>query len=358
MAVYFSLDTQFENLGDEVINSLLLREIAQRDALELLVGNAPDWYSANVAQAIGRTAHEVKFVRNRKQYMRNFLLGSLFPPGNTMLLSCGDVSPRKPNTQRARMMNFLSRLPFLNVAQIGASRLNVVETDKLWLQRAARRSAKFSMRDAYSVQTLKAAGVDALMHPDLAFLLEFKNAGGGDKALFMFRESDADDAEVAAQLPMLTTKARQLGLTPVFGWQVARDEPYNRRLADLVQADVFALPGNMEERLEPTLECYDHVAMIVSNRLHGLLLAASRGALPVPLLSDKERKVRGVFEQAELYDFILNAGIEPSLNAETLSDLFAHRDAHVLRIERTFAANAAQLRHGFDAFFGPRAGSK
>lgn len=351
MAVFFSLDTQFENLGDEVINALLLREIASRQPLRILTGKAPGWYRANIATGIGATG-DVRFISDRKRYLRDFLLGSLLPPGHIMLLSCGDVTTIKPNPKRSRMMSALTRLPFLHIAQIGASRLKLAEADKTWLARAAGHAGRITVRDDYSRRTLEDAGIRTRLLPDLAFLLEYRRPDHPTKALFMFRETDADADDFAARLSEMATRARLLGLDPVFGWQVARDEGFNRALAERCGAGILALPGNGEGRMEATLQTYEDVAVIVSNRLHGLLLAASRGALPMPMLRDSERKVRGVFEHAGLAGLILSDSAVPGAAADSLAQAMTGQAAHVDAVERAFRTNAADLRQGFDALFG------
>ncbi|AMY70568.1 polysaccharide pyruvyl transferase family protein [Frigidibacter mobilis] len=352
MAVYFSLDTQFENLGDEVINGLLLRELARRQALRILTGKAPDWYRANIAAAVGGGGGDVRFIADRKRYMRDFVMGCLLPPGNIMLLSCGDVTTIKPNSRRSKMMSVLTRLPFLQIAQVGASRLKLADADKGWLARAAGKAGRVTVRDEYSLQTLEAAGIKTRLLPDLAFLLDYRRPDGATKALFMFRETDADSTAFVAQLAAMVARSRDLGLEPVFGWQVARDESFNRALAEHTGAGLLELPGSSEGRLTPTLQAYEGVAVIVSNRLHGLLLAASRGALPMPMLRDSERKVRGVFEHAGLAGLLVSDALAPGASADALAGVMTQRSLYVDAVEQAFQANSASLRQGFDALFG------
>jgi len=350
MAVYFSLDTQFENLGDEVINGLLLRELSRRQSLRILIGQAPEWYLANVASAV---CGDVKFTNDRKRYIRDFLIGSVLPPGNTMLLSCGDTTTVQPDAKRSRTMSLLTKLPFLKVAQVGASRLKLNDTDKDWLARAANKSGLITVRDEYSRQTLEASSIKTRVMPDLAFLLNYQRPKSPTKALFMLRQTDADRAAVVTQLVAMVARSRDLGLEPVFGWQVARDENYNRALAEQTGAGLLMLPGSGQDRLAPTLESYSDVAVIISNRLHGLLLAASRGALPVPILSDSERKVRGVFEHAGLAHLLLSDALAPGASANTLTEIVTKQGPLADSIEQAFKANSTSLQEGFDAMFGP-----
>lgn len=355
MPVYVSLDTQFENLGDEVINALLLRETARRARLRIFTGKAPDWYRANIASWLPAGAPQAEFLRGRARGLLRLLLGSLLPPGSVMLLSCGDVTRARPNRKRDRAMGLLSRLPFLEIAQIGASRLQAGRSEQAWLQRAADRSGKITVRDGYSLQALQAAGIRAGIVPDLAFLLDFAPSGRGGKALFMFRDPGTGAEAFAEHLAPLVAQAREMGLDPVFGWQVARDEACNRRLAALTGAGILPLPGSCEGRLDAALEAYGEAAVIVSNRLHGLLIAASRGAIPVPLLNSGEQKIRGVFEQAGLAPLILEAGAPADANAGALAGFVADRGTWRGTLAQAFAANAAEIRKALDAFFGSSA---
>ena len=169
----------------------------------------------------------------------------------------------------------------------------------------------------------------------------------------MLRQTDADRAAVVTQLVAMVARSRDLGLEPVFGWQVARDENYNRALAEQTGAGLLMLPGSGQDRLAPTLESYSDVAVIISNRLHGLLLAASRGALPVPILSDSERKVRGVFEHAGLAHLLLSDALAPGASANTLTEIVTKQGPLADSIEQAFKANSTSLQEGFDAMFGP-----
>lgn len=53
MAAALSLRTQYDNLGDEIINAILLKELAQRMPVLALGHAVPDWYLANLHNHLG-----------------------------------------------------------------------------------------------------------------------------------------------------------------------------------------------------------------------------------------------------------------------------------------------------------------
>ena len=272
-------------------------------------------------------------------------------PKKIMLLSCGDTTPKGASILRKAKMHAICNLPYLEVAQIGASRLSVPKSDKSWLQLSANKSQKIFVRDHYSRALLNENHIKTDIIPDLAFLLDFRGMNRGRKIMFMFRAAERDENAFTKKISSLVKAVKSLGFEPTFGWQVSRDATYNTNLAKKCGAEVYQMPKPEVGRREETLNCYEEVAAIISDRLHGLLIAASSGAVPIPLIAREERKVRGVFEQSNLGHLILESNASEDYCKSFIEKRMAQRYQTSTELEAAFTKNAATIEGGLDDIF-------
>ncbi|WP_084514101.1 polysaccharide pyruvyl transferase family protein [Salipiger mucosus] len=352
MNVYFSLATQFENLGDEMINTLLLREVSKRCRLVLFAGSAPNWYVKSVTREINEVGHRVDIIHDKTKYIRQLMLAGCFSPGTTILLSCGDVSAKGSSSRKSLVMNFLSRLPFLTFAQVGASRLAIHDTDVPWLKRTSIRSGKISVRDRYSKAELAKHDIRADLVPDLAFLMQCSPSPAGRRVVIMLREPGNNQDEFSKLIAQIVGKLKAEGYNPEFAWQVDRDSDFNRKLATMTNCDILYIPGAGQDRKSEALDSYSNAPYIISNRLHGLLIAASQGAIPIALLDDRERKVRGVLEHAELGDLILSTDTDYEETFDKLTAILKSRDVYQSHVANAFNTEGRHICSALDQYFG------
>ena len=354
MSIYLSLKTQYENLGDEVINGLMLRELCRRTNVVALAEGVPRWYIGNLKQLLGDLADKIQFVSSSTTFIRKLLAAGLFGPESLMFTSCGDVSSTRSNYNRHLLFEALQYLPNLRLGMVGASYSNVSRSEARLLQVAHRRSSALSVRDRRSQQVLARSQVTVPVVPDLAFLMPTtapaSTGPNRDLALIMLREvAHVPFGQTLALTTNLAANLKLNRLRPAIAWQVGRDAAFGLRLADAAELPIVTPAEQTNGRFAKACELYDRTAVIFSNRLHGLLVAGSRGAIPVALLDIQERKIRGIFEDAGLTDMILPGDVG-SIGAEDIEQVL-RTDWQQLKAAFTRASH--DLHVFFDRVAGP-----
>lgn len=339
MAAALSLQTQYDNLGDEVINSILLREVAKRMPLHALSRNVPDWYLSNLRRHVGEAWSDVTCHRDRSRFaVRLFRQG--FQRGRHWLFTaCGDVGGATSHYRRDAALAMVAALPAWRLASVGASCARLSASRAALLRRARAGGGLVSMRDTKSARVLLAHGVEAMLVPDLAFKLPFSMQSGATKAVFSFRQMPGLDY---GALKRMVAATRRFGLQPVVTWQVGRDETFCRALADIIGIPAIDCLGGRDGRFHRALEFYDGAACVVSNRLHALLIAAARGAAPFAVLPPGEAKIAPLLTDQGMADCIL------PMSGDGFDVLLEELPARRQPWRQIFACNAARIDACFD----------
>ncbi|MDQ1125488.1 polysaccharide pyruvyl transferase WcaK-like protein [Microbacterium sp. SORGH_AS 505] len=153
------------------------------------------------------------------------------------------------------------------------------------LAAASRLSAALSnvyfARDHFSVNLLASKSVRYA--PDVAFsegtsselLIDSK-----DIAAFSFR---AEGMPTDDQFRIMAASVREHGLKPVLVSQVRRDDEVHRQLSTAASCDALLWGERSHaEQLDAVMKTYDTSRLVISNRLHALILGAVQRAIPVP----------------------------------------------------------------------------
>lgn len=143
-----------------------------------------------------------------------------------------------------------------------------------------------TVRDELSSRNV---GGRATTMPDLAF--HGPRHTGGERRYLAISVRTADDLEDAAFAHVVQV-AREFSLAPIFVTQVKRDNAWMRRMAAALQVEM--LEWNRESHQEQRArveQVYRESAVVISNRLHGLIMGAMAGAQPVPLVSQGNTKL-------------------------------------------------------------------
>jgi len=100
-------------------------------------------------------------------------------------------------------------------------------------------------------------------------------------------------------------RANSLGLTVAV--QVARDSERSRALATALNADLVDWPANLSHDAQETRlrALYRESVLVLSDRLHVLIIAAIEGAVPANLVGEPDIKVARHFDAIGLHDLTL-----------------------------------------------------
>lgn len=310
---FLSVRTQFENLGDLLINRELISLLSERGDLVIDASGVPQWFIDALRLPSG-----AKIVRGRIKFMYSLVGHRLrgrpafyfFLPGGNF----GDYST----------LNFLKRtvllfpwyvLKFLGVkfCQIGTSaeRLGPRHTRYLKLRNPLLHA--FYVRDIESSSVLSEAGVKHHgLLPDFAFNLfttESTNNDGSGSVCFSFRTDQhasqlGDCYRIIDRVVSLLPKST----TYWFSVQVERDRKGVEELRELLLKHHKIEAGVFEEtrQIARMQEFYRHTESVVSNRLHVLLLAASGGARVVAYADHMNQKITGLFRTIDRVDLLIS----------------------------------------------------
>jgi|GEM_PF-4637962 len=198
------------------------------------------------------------------------------------------------------------------------------------------RSCGFSiigLRDNESIQAFSdAPGSKVVYCPDLSLSVrqdcstEFR-----DKTLISFREEFPENGMPDSYSQNLLDQIGRVfrlvdNRTPgkvSFFYQVPEDEPFNKKLLGLTGDSVIAWKA--PPTYDDLLSYYQDAGVVISNRLHILLVAALSGALPIALTSSSHMKIVSLFRRLKWDDLLLDSS-SPKI-ASDLENILSRKDS-------------------------------
>lgn len=326
--VYFSAVTQSENFGDWEINHQLLALLRKRSKVVVNAGAMPQEFLSYVLDGSERRVDgRFSFFLSM---MWSAICGRFDGTRVYYFLNPGGFSGR--GTVRSDLSHLIYVFVYLVLYILGVRIVRVgFSVDNLSPLRAfaERQKARFMYflgpRDQGSRSFFRTLPDERCAYfPDLA-LQRFATGGDGESAgrkiiAFSFRRySDPDGGEVSIKLlidKILKSSSRDHSFA--FVSQVSFDEGFNGHLASWVEREYGVevehfIPSEMT-RLD---EFYARTQIAVSNRLHVLLFAFSRGAIPIAVTRGAANaKVVGVMNDLGIASNVVDIDSEmPSLES-------------------------------------------
>lgn len=319
---FLSIKTQFDNLGDALINREMARASGERVRTYIDLSRCPDSF----ARMMGVDSIPGVTLLRERGYVR--LLWRVLlerSRGNScyFMLNPGGLGPKKNSKQRFSALMYNGLLSIfaklgVNVCQVGVSFDKMQKTDLKLTRYRASLMHSFVVRDPVSYDYLKSENVKVVgVVPDLSFNLYTNRKIRLDErsiVAFSFRFDSSGLGDVARVASHLKEIAYLIGdkYEFLFISQVRRDsEPLLR----LKQEMANELPRfkmdfvECVESIDEAIAIYSQVKFIFSNRLHALLLAAYSGAVPYALIDpNKNRKIVSLFESIGLEQQLLDVG--------------------------------------------------
>lgn len=353
--IYYAALTQFENVGDALINRELLKAVSKRASLRCYVGGCPAEYVAQLEQPSSSLvdrplngmlidlAHAGLATRSLPREQRPILLATP-----------GDVNGR------LRLNNVIKAVTYLGLSLLGVRiwRIGVSFTHLSPARAAVERVAlrfmdRVAVRDSGSGEFVRQAGGEPQPIPDLSFLLGYNRGQASTtrrrKVAISFRDQEltaGESATLVHKIIELSAAVSSAGFTPVLTVQVERDLAF----AERVRANAPRPIELAVLRTIPEAESfYDTCDMAIGNRLHVLLLAASRGCIPVGILKrGTNQKIRALFQDIGLADSIVDSFDDwKPITTRHLND----HDNVRSRVEMIFATNRAKITAYLDEVF-------
>lgn len=303
-AAAFSVSTQFENVGDAWIHRELIRLVAMRAPTWVDVTRCPSGFVANLGldalpgvvrvDGLGRLLSRV--LRHRRE------------GGQTAwFLGPGGYHGERSGPDLARAWVATGVLAALHAAGariclVGVSYERLGRRHRDVLATRGRLLHAHLVRDEASAAYARSLGINVHgIAADLAFAdpaWSSQSPADAVTVALVFR-SDQHATQQAEVVDFVRRLARAAHWVP--RWraiaQVGRDQATAVAVADAVreagaQADVVFV----DHALTAARAAYVGCSHVLGNRLHGLLLGASTGAIPVPVVDpERQAKIGGAF---------------------------------------------------------------
>jgi len=308
---------QFDNIGDIILRRQLLAWLRPLGELHIYVGDSPSGYDEALGSLPVDTVYR-SFTSWYREAMRSALHGEaayVCKPGEIQLTVKG-------------MKEHISVLPLLAVirrrggvvARVGAGARNFAGLPRLLMRPSIALSDLVLWRDAATADYL---GGEVM--PDLAFDDAGTDLSGERDTLAVSLRSDRRMPPVE-WIDGVQSFARDRDLRLIVVTQVLRDRERSRSLAHALGAELVDWDGRDHATQEKALRSeYRRSALVLSDRLHVLIAAATEGATPLALLPQYSDKIERHFSAAGISDVAID-----SRGFQT-ADIVAALDAAVSR---------------------------
>ncbi len=328
--IHVFLGGQHENVGDVVLRRHLVDALSGSGEIHAFVGSAP----ADFVEGL-QLPDSARVYRSFFRWLAAASLGAAVPRRAAFVLNAGEISctPHDGSWHLALIPALaVGRLTGNPAVRVGVGARNRTGIWQLPLAVAGRLCRMVVWRDEVSRDLYGYGGVG----PDWAFREAWDGEVTERRSVAVTWRGDRprpSDALVRS----LGSWIRSRGYEPVVVTQVQRDEAANEALAGLLGcAHVGASTHDLAERERQARETYLGCEMVISDRIHALIVAGSCGAAPVGLLAYDDVKIARTMRAAGL-----DLDVRGCPPGAVTSDLDGWLDARLA--ERS--ATIEQLRH-------------
>lgn len=322
MNSYFICATQPKNLGDLIINKVLIDEMCLYGKVFLDAYNLPGNFIEPLMENpnVVNTS-ELGFSVKRPTPIRLLKFMRFLKKEGVKLLtkSPGPMSSYPFYLRCAfSLINFLARLSGAKVVYIGnccsANYTSNVPVDNLHMDAVYLRSKETIN---YAKQYLPC---EVNYIPDLAYLLKPKtnNVVKKKKVALDFRLPDSNADKVLNDIKDIASQFIKHGYEVEVYYQVSNDKRFAERLYEQFKED--GVKFHDEIVWYKQLDYYADKAFVVSNRLHSLIFGAIYSAIPVARItnSPKLSKIQHVFQSSLPFPIWNSIHVEDPLDVNSL----------------------------------------
>lgn len=323
---YFSISikTQFENVGDALINRLLITEASKYGTVIVDVSRCP----ISFIEMLNLESMPTVIVTKRfSTFILYMLKLKITGQSVTYFLNPGGLGKKIPKAKLpfALAQNFyllFLRLFLIKIAHLGFSISNQKGIDKWIFKIRSYLCSSVHPRDSITLNYMKDEffKVDSCI-PDLAFLLNgnFELNENSKSVLFSFRtDSEYTSSIDFIKLVMYSVYKKHGDVKYYFSSQVLRDESFNNELFNWFSENISSNAEVIKCKYDIDFykEIYRTVSSVYSNRLHVLLLAWSSGCSCFPCIpKGTGTKIRAIYR---------DLGLEKLVIDETSLEHFSH----------------------------------
>ncbi|MDJ0633658.1 MAG: polysaccharide pyruvyl transferase family protein [Xenococcaceae cyanobacterium MO_188.B29] len=323
--IFCSAITQYENLGDLVINRTLLRNLRNYGRLIVDTRGVPDWFCEQLELSVDERYSNYR-VRLRLLVLL-FGLKALFNLNSQVYLI------RTPGGHSGSIENWIDgikslawfcifRIIGVRICWFGASIESFSIKREMFEKWYSNFMHFYSLRDSISEDYARKIGIERLASfPDLAWLMETPPASNepmkidGDYVIFSFRECPHKLAETveynnnlyAVLDAIVKLVCEEWSKKLVISYQVTRDYKFCKGIRDRYKYDCDVMFIESQVDSQCMYDLYSRASMVFSNRLHVLLFSMVCGSLPVAVIDlAAHNKITGIFLDARLMRLVID----------------------------------------------------
>jgi Polysaccharide pyruvyl transferase len=326
--VFASAMGQYDNVGDTVLRRGFLDTLRRVGTLNVFVGNR----DADHVSALGLAEHDILYHTSAEWRAR--VSRALTKERSLYAFDTGETEVR-----RAFALRYLRLAPLLIASRLrGGISAHVgvgVRESTPWrvpISAVLRLCSVVTWRDEYSRRVMGHGGLS----PDWAFAL-------GSPAEFLRSDSTPRPRLAIAIRQGLSHAKREkpseewvsavrqmsdeLGLKPIVVAQIERDGPLTEELADRFGCEAVVWDGPNHSRQESRLRAvYRESSVVLSDRLHGLVIAATEGAVPIGLAMSENDKVTRTLAGVGISGTIVDRSLgDPDVAIDVMRDAIGRR---------------------------------
>ncbi len=304
----FLVATQYDNLGDLIINKCLIDELTKHVELHVDSHNTSEefvkYFELNDKVKFLKKSHGFSF---KNASILKYLASNKIK-FSYLFKSPGPIGFTEPSGIKDRVRGFVFDQIFKTTHNRGCkayvigsevSLKNEIEIKEY--QNLSKYFHQHMVRSKSNVEFLNSIGVDNANYiPDLCFLLYDKAAKKNNRTKVGISFRDLQDAKLDERIVQSVNKYvnyyLRKGKKVVFFYQVNRDYDYTKRL--FLTYKGIAGVSFIEKCLNfEDIITYSDFESVISNRLHVLLLGFIHNSLTVPLINDNAstNKIKGIY---------------------------------------------------------------
>ena len=334
--VYFLCSCQFDNLGDLIINKLLIDELGKYGKVYLDISNAPIEFKRPLLQNNRVVDISTLRKKNHSWIVRQYRYYRFLYSNKISLIttSPGPIYTDKSTNIKSLMLiyykHFMLSLLHIKQIDIGTCCSNHIYNHS---------SIQIPLSEKYYLRSLDSVSyfrhnlkVDSAEYiPDLCFLLgknPTKKFIKNRIAILDLRVIEGEDELLLNWTKSIINSFQKQNFEVVIYYQVGSDYLMASKLYELLK-EFSNVSFHRECIWYEDLSFFEDKMFVVSNRMHSLLIGAAYGSFPICLYNDTSvtRKILNVFDSAfspEL-PLIYKDGAIPNLQYENIYNKYINR---------------------------------
>jgi len=299
---YLHAKTQFDNVGDALIVGQAVALMSEHMNVVLSAKGIPAHFSRQIREATKAPYSELD--SGKAEIFLALALRRMFGLRSYYSLIPGGINGEKSKSSYLSGTVYNLALQMMALFGIVTVQMGVsydklgVRHQKLVRSRARALSYHF-VRDSQTDEYCRERGISRSgVAPDLAFVIfsDISEKASGSRVAFSFR-TDRGGRPLIEKIGEMIKASFASDTQIVLVSQVARDTPGMLELQELLKSVGMNCDfEDVSDSLQAASKVYSTCSVIYSNRLHALLLAASNGTAPCPVISaEVDRKISGIF---------------------------------------------------------------